>query len=365
MENIFENKYVLLTPGPLTTSRGVREALLKDMCTWDDDYNNLTQNIRNRLVNIVTDNKEKYTSVLLQGSGSYVVEGVISSAIGENDKLLILSNGAYGDRMIDIAKAHRINMDILRFKETEPINLEIIEDKILSDKNITHIAVVHLETTTGILNNLDGICNLSKKYNKTIIVDAMSSMGGIPINIEKLNIDFLISSSNKCIQGIPGFGFVICDREALKKCKGQTRTLSLDIYDQWQAMEKGNGKWRFTSPTHVVRAFSKALDELEEEGVCNRNKRYTQNQKILVNGLKEIGIEALIDEENQSPIITTFIPPLNEDFSFKKFYSKLKENGFVIYPGKLTELETFRIGNIGEVYREDIERLLKAIEKAI
>ena len=358
--------YILLTPGPLTTTRGVREALLKDMCTWDDDYNSLTQEVRRELVKLVTDDIKNYTSVLLQGSGTYSVEGVISSSVGENDRLLIISNGAYGDRMVDIARANKINHIILRFKEDEVLNINKIEDTLKEHSDITHISMIHLETTTGILNNLDAVCDLANKYNKTMIVDAMSSMGAIPIDVKKLNIDFLISSANKCIQGVPGFGFIICNKESLIKCNGKARSLSLDIYDQWISMEKGNGKWRFTSPTHVVRAFHRALIELKEEGgVLERNKRYSENQKTLVEGLERIGIKALVDRENQSPVITTFLTPEDTDFSFNKLYLALKNEGFVIYPGKLTEIETFRIGTIGDVYKNDIERLVSCIGKLV
>lgn len=362
MENIFKNDYILLTPGPLTTTKGVRKALLKDMCTWDDDYNSLTQEIRRELVKLVTDDTENYTAVLLQGSGTYSVEGVISSSVGEGDKLLIISNGAYGDRMVDIARANKIKHIILKFKENEVLDIKKIEDTLKEHFDITHISMIHLETTTGILNNLEDVCNLAKKYNKTMIVDAMSSMGAIPIDVKKLNIDFLISSANKCIQGVPGFGFIICNKESLIKCKDKARSLSLDIYDQWISMEKGNGKWRFTSPTHVVRAFHRALIELKEEGgVLERNKRYSENQKTLVEGLERIGIKALVDRENQSPVITTFLTPESKDFSFNKLYLVLKDEGFVIYPGKLTEIETFRIGTIGDVYKDDIERLVSCI----
>ena len=366
MENIFKNDYILLTPGPLTTTKGVREALLKDMCTWDDDYNSLTQSIRHELVKLVTDDIENYTAVLLQGSGTYSVEGALTSSVGEEDKLLIISNGAYGDRISDIARASRMNHVVLRFKEDAQIDINEIENKLKEHSDITHIAMIHLETTTGILNDIEGVCNLANKYNKTMIVDAMSSMGAIDIDVKKLNIDFLISSANKCIQGVPGFGFIICNKESLKKCNGKSRSLSLDIYDQWIAMEKGNGKWRFTSPTHVVRAFHKALMELKEEGgVQVRNERYSENQTTLVEGLKSIGIDALIDRQYQSPIITTFINPEDEKFSFKKLYSELKKDGFVIYPGKLTEIETFRIGTIGDVHKDDIERLVSCISNLL
>ncbi|MGL5312726.1 MAG: 2-aminoethylphosphonate--pyruvate transaminase, partial [Peptostreptococcaceae bacterium] len=231
-----------------------------------------------------------------------------------------------------------------------------------ADKAITHVAMVHCETTTGILNPIEEVSKIVKAHDKVYIVDAMSSFGGIEIDVDALNIDFLISSANKCIQGVPGFGFIIANKEELAKCKGVSRSLSLDIYDQWEVMEKGNGKWRFTSPTHVVRAFYQALLELEAEGgVSARNNRYKESQRVIATKLKDFGFNTLINEEQQSPIITTFLYPENVEFSFNDFYTNLKQNGFVIYPGKLTDVETFRIGSIGEVYPEDMERLVDLV----
>jgi 2-aminoethylphosphonate-pyruvate transaminase len=231
-----------------------------------------------------------------------------------------------------------------------------------SDSAITHVAMVHLETTTGILNPIEEIAALCKEYDKTFILDAMSSFGGIQINVQELGIDYLISSANKCIQGVPGFSFIIAKIKTLSKCQGNSSSLSLDLYDQWKNMDK-NGKWRFTSPTHVVAAFSKALDELlEEGGVAGRNKRYTESNNLLRKKLKDIGITSYINENLQSPIITTFLFP-SEDFNFKSFYDYVKQRGFVLYPGKLTEADSFRIGNIGEIYEEDIVQLCNIIEE--
>lgn len=270
--------YILLTPGPLTTSQTVKEAMLTDWCTWDEDYNlHIVEEIRKSLVSLATQHTGDYTSILLQGSGTYCVEAVIGSVIKPGDKLLILSNGAYGDRMGNIAEYHGISYDMLAFDETEQVSVSYVDDYLSHNAEITHVAVVHCETTTGVLNPLKEIAHLVKMHGKKLIVDAMSSFGGVPLDVHELGIDFLISSANKCIQGVPGFGFIIARRSELLHCKGVSKSLSLDIYDQWEAMEKGHGKWRFTSPTHVVRAFKQAMDELAEEGgVEARHNRYCE-----------------------------------------------------------------------------------------
>ncbi|MGG4489664.1 2-aminoethylphosphonate--pyruvate transaminase [Metabacillus idriensis] len=359
------NPYLLLTPGPLSTSKTVRESMLKDWCTWDKDYNTIVQDIRKRLTALAAPGSEEYTAVLMQGSGTFSVESVITSVIPkENGKLLVACNGAYGERIADMAVILGIPVIIYRSDEQTVLDIESIQDLLETHKDLTHLAVVHCETTTGMLNPIEDICRLAKEYGLITIVDAMSSFGGIPIDVSALKIDYLISSANKCIQGVPGFGFIIAKKEELAACKGNARSLSLDLYDQFETMEKHNGKWRFTSPTHVVRAFFQALIELEEEGgVLARYERYKENQRRLVDGMQEMDFDALLNQENQSPIITAFLYPKDASFTFAGFYEALKQKGFVIYPGKISKLDTFRIGNIGEVSPEDINRLLSAIKE--
>ena len=357
-----ENKYLLLTPGPLSTSATVRRAMQKDWCTWDQEYNSLVQDIRSRLVNLATSQPEKYTAVLMQGSGSFAVESVLGSAIPRDGKILIINNGAYGARMVQMARCLNIEVVELNYLETQTPDLQEIE-RFLEDKAISHVACVHCEPTTGILNPIQDIGRLVKAAGKIWIVDAMSSFGGVPMDIAELEIDFLISSANKCIQGVPGFGFILAKRDCLEACEGLARSVSLDLYDQWNTMEQHNGKWRFTSPTHVVRAFYQALLELEAEGgVAARYQRYLQNQQTLSQGMQQLGFELVLGEEcPQSPIITTFLYPTAKSFSFQSFYETLKKSGYVIYPGKVTDLNCFRIGNIGEIYIHDIDGLLAAI----
>lgn len=365
-EFIPDNPYILLTPGPLSTSKGVRNALLRDWCTWDDDYNkDIVQNIRTRIVKIATGDKfSDYTAVLMQGSGSFSVEACLSTVVPKDGKLLILTNGAYGDRMITMCKVMGVNYVQISVPETQTVSTDSIIAELEKHIDITHVATVHCETTTGILNPIKDIAKISKEYGKVVIVDAMSSFGGIEIDMPTLDIDYLISSSNKCIQGVPGFAFVIAKRKELERCEGNARSHSLDLYDQWKTMDK-SGKWRFTSPTHVVRAFYQALNELEQEGgISARYKRYCENNKVLIEGMNSLGFKQLLPLEIQSPIITSFYYPY-DSFDFGKFYQSMKSKGYVLYPGKISQADTFRIGNIGDVYPSDIEKLIQAIKTAI
>lgn len=354
--------YLLLTPGPLTTSESVKQAMMSDWCTWDKDYNlGIVEVIRKQLVELASSQPDEYTAVLMQGSGTFCVEATLGSTIRPEDHLLVVANGAYGKRMGVIANYYRLNCHVMNFEETERVNAERIEEYLKANPEVSHVSVVHCETTTGVLNPLEEIAAVVKRQSKTLIVDAMSSFGGVPIDMAKLGIDFLISSANKCIQGVPGFGFVIARKSLLQQCKGIARSLSLDLYDQWETMEKGHGKWRFTSPTHVVRAFMQALKELQDEGgVAARHKRYCENHRVLVEGMRSLGYKTLLPDEWQSPIITSFYYP-NQDFDFNDFYQKLKEKEFVIYPGKISQADTFRIGNIGDVFPDDFRRLVDAI----
>lgn len=361
-----KNEYLLLTPGPLSTSATVREAMLKDWCTWDDDYNKgIVEVIRHKLVALATKH-EGYTSVLMQGSGTASVEATIGSVIDNQGKLLVVDNGAYGARIVQIAQTLNIPCHVVSPGETSQPSLQEIEVILETDAAITHVVVVHCETTTGMLNPIADIANLAKRFDKQVIVDAMSSFGGIPMDIAELDIDFMISSANKCIQGVPGFGFVIAKRSRLERCKGLARSLTLDLYDQWQCMEVNQGKWRFTSPTHTVRAFYQALLELESEGgIEARYQRYRTNQTTLIEGMRSLGFKTLLGDELHSPIITSFHSPIDPNYQFQHFYDHLKSKGFVIYPGKVSNADCFRIGNIGDVYPVDIERLIQAIRSVM
>ena len=360
-----DNPYLLLTPGPLSTSKGVKAAMLRDWCTWDDDYNQIVEDVRARLERMASASPG-YTSVLIQGSGTFCVESAIGTAVPRNGKLLVLANGVYGQRIAEIARYMDMPLRVLDFGEFAPIEIERVRCALDADPGITHVAVVHVETTTGMLNSIEKIGDVVKDTGRTYIVDAMSSFGGIPMDMASIHADFMISSANKCIQGVPGFGFIIAAREAMEASAGNARSLSLDAHAQWKAMDTGHGKWRFTSPTHVVRAFRQALDELDEEGgVAARYARYVENQRRLVEGMGALGFGTLLPSDIQSPIITSFMCPEDEGYTFEGFYGELKRRGFVIYPGKVTGAATFRIGNIGEVYPSDIDRLIQAVGESM
>ncbi|PTI69137.1 2-aminoethylphosphonate--pyruvate transaminase [Staphylococcus succinus] len=355
-------QYKLLTPGPLTTTDTVKNKMLEDRCTWDDEYKNLTQAIREKLLTIGMASAREYTVVLQQGSGSFVVESVLQTALSDEDHVLIISNGAYGERMIKMAQVMKKNVTPVCFPYNETPDVNVLKKILERDDSFTHIAFVHCETTTGILNPIEEICEMAIQKNLKVILDAMSSFGGVPINIPALDIDYLISSANKCIQGVPGFGFVIAKQTSLELCEGNATSVSLDLYDQWKSMNI-DGKWRFTSPTHVVAAFRQAIRELEEEGgVERRYQRYRSNNTYIINEMKKIGFEPYVESAFQSPIITTFLYP-NKTFEFQDFYKYMKERGFVLYPGKLMDKPSFRIGNIGDLHRTDFEILIKIIKE--
>ena len=355
--------YKLLTPGPLTTTDTVKQQMLFDHCTWDDDYKKITLSIREKLLNLAHVSEPEYTVVLMQGSGTFGVESVLTSVIGEEDTLLIAANGAYGERMGDIARHAGIHYLMYEEDYNKIPSAEKIREILAEHPEITHVSMVHSETTSGILNDIQSVGKVVRDAGRTFIVDAMSSFAGVDINVPGIGIDFLVSSANKCVQGVPGFSYIICRRSALMACQGKSKSVSLDLYDQWATMEK-DGKWRFTSPTHTVLAFAKALEELEAEGgIEARAKRYLENNRELIRRMAAMGIRPYIDAEHQGPIITTFFYPEGRNFSFDEMYRYIKERGYAIYPGKVTDADTFRIGNIGEIYLADIDRVCDILEE--
>ena len=362
MVNKRDTQYLLLTPGPLTTTRTVREAMMHEFSTWDVDYNRIVQSIRERLVGLATcdsANLGTYTATLMPGSGTFVVESVIGSVIPPDGKLLVLNNGAYGARITTISRMLGIDTVELGQAEIESTDLGQVEQMLVGDPAITHVAMVHCETTTGMLNPVEAVGEIVHRHGREFILAAISSFGGIPMSMESTGAQYLISSANKCVQGVPGFGFVVADRATLEATKGRARSHSLDLFDQWREMETKGGKWRFTSPTHVVSAFAQALDELEAEGgVEARHTRYVANQRTMVEGMREMGFRTLIGDEVQSPIIASFYYPDDVEFEFQKFYDALKSRGYVIYPGKVSHAQCFRIGSIGDVHPADMTELI-------
>ncbi len=369
MVNERDTQYLLLTPGPLTTTRTVRESMMQEYSTWDVDYNGIVQSIRTRLVELATSdaaNPDTHTAVLMPGSGTFTVESVVGSVIPSDGKLLVLNNGAYGARITTIARMLRVDTVELGQAEIEPTDLGQVEQMLAGDPEITHVAMVHCETTTGMLNPVEAVGEIVRRLGRVFILDAMSSFGGIPMSMELTGAHYLISSANKCIQGVPGFGFVVADRAKLEATEGWSRSHSLDLFDQWHEMETNGGKWRFTSPTHVVSAFARALDELKDEGgIEARHTRYVANQKTMVKGMRALGFRTLLGDDLQSPIITSFYYPDSAEFEFQKFYDALKSRGFVIYPGKVSHAQCFRIGSIGDVQPEDMTGLVGRISEVI
>lgn len=359
-------KKLLFTPGPLSTSRTVKEAMLEDVGSRDDAFVTAVKEIRNDLLGLAHVSKDEgYECVIMQGSGTFGVESVISSVIGKDGVLLILANGAYGERIVRMAEAHNIHHFVLRFQEDETVDAKATDEFLQQHPEVTHIACIHSETTTGLFNAVEEIGAVCKKHDTVFIVDAMSSFGGVEMNMEKMNTGFLVSSSNKCIEGVPGFAFALCKRDELEKAKGNARTLSLDLYAQWMGLEK-DGQFRFTPPTLSIMAFKQALNELKEEGgIAARENRYRTNKQVLDKGMQALGFKYYLSPEIQGHIITSFLYPCDNRFNFERFYNKLNERGFIIYPGKLSKADAFRIGNIGQIFREDVEALVKAIEEVL
>ena len=356
---------LLFTPGPLTTSKTVKEAMMRDLGSHDSDFIEAIQEVREGLVDLAGLADKNYESILMQGSGTFGIEAVLSSFTPPNGKWLMIINGAYGRRMNQIAKRLNINTTPLICPENQEPDLATIETAIKMDVNITHVAVVHCETTSGIINPIKKIGKLARRFGKRYFVDAMSSFGAVPIKIDKWHIDFLVSSANKCIEGVPGFSFVIAEKSALLNTEGDARSVSLDLFAQWQTLER-SGNFRFTPPTHTILAFAQALKELEEEGgIAGRAERYKNNHKVLVSGMKEMGFKIYLKPDLQGYIITTFYCPIHPNFDYKTFYDLLRERGFVIYSGKVTDASCFRLGNIGRIFEQDVRNLLSAIQDVL
>jgi 2-aminoethylphosphonate-pyruvate transaminase len=354
----------LFTPGPLTTSQTVKQAMLRDMGSRDIEFIEIIRDVRKRLVTLCA-SPDEYTAVLMPGSGTFGIEATISSVIPPDGKLLILINGAYGSRIHKIAEAHHIANTKLVYAENvqpDPAEMQAVLE---NDRAITHVAVVHSETTTGILNPIETYGKIAKNHGCIYIVDAMSSFGAYPIDLRDCGIDYLISSANKCIEGVPGFSFIIARKEALKTIRGYARTLSLDLLAQWEGLE-GDGQFRFTPPTHVILAFYQALLELEREGgILARGERYKQNYNITLAAMQDMGFQPYVEESKRGYSITSFYYPSHPNFNFQTFYKSLSDKGHIIYPGKLTHADCFRIGHIGRLSARDVRALMAAVAETL
>ena len=355
----------LLTPGPLTTAYEVKEAMLKDWGSWDEDFRDITKKLRKNLLSLLGPRKNLYDCVPIQGSGTFAVESMLGTFIPKDGKLLVLANGAYGLRAAQTMDYLNRDYHLLDKGDYLPPRGNEVADILENDKAITHVLVIHCETSSGILNPLEEIGAVVKSAGRKLLIDSMSAFGAVPVDPEKIDFEAMVSSANKCIEGVPGFGFVFAKLSALEAAKGNCHSLSLDVEAQWSAMEK-SGQWRFTPPTHVVAAFLTALEIHEEEGgVAGRGARYTNNRDVVVSGMRDLGFETLLDERWLSPIIVTFFCPADRAFEFTKFYDLMKSEGYIIYPGKLTVVDSFRIGCIGRMDARVMKGVVFAAKKAL
>lgn len=355
---------LLLTPGPLTTSASVKRAMLHDYGSRDQYFIDLNARVLERLVAIVG-GEATHVAVPLQGSGTFVVEAMLGCFVPADGRLLLCINGAYGKRMAKICDYYRRRYVVLEEPEDQPITPDGVAAQLDADEEITHVAIVHTETTSGILNPLADIARVVETKGRRLLIDAMSGFGSIDIDARKIPFDAVCASSNKCLEGAPGMGFCIAREAALADTQGNSPSLSLDLYDQWRAMRK-NRQWRFTPPTHILLAFDQALNEFDEEGgVEGRGRRYWDNCAVLVAGMRALGFQTLLPDELQAPNIVTFHMPSDTAFVFDAFYEAMRKQGYVIYPGKLTVAESFRMGCIGRLTQDDMRGAVEAVRLSL
>ena len=354
----------LLTPGPLTTSAAVKQAMLHDWGSRDHDFIAINAHMRRRLLDLAGGG-DTHVCVPIQGSGTFAVEAMIGTLLPADGKLLILINGAYGKRMAKICDYAGHAYATIETPEDTPVDPGAVSAALARDPAITHVAAVQCETTSGILNPVPEIAAVVAAAGRRLLIDAMSAFGALPLDARQVPFEALAASSNKCLEGVPGMGFVIVRQAALEAAKGNAASLSLDLHDQWQAMEK-NGQWRFTPPIHVIVAFDQALREHEaEDGVAGRGARYRENCRILVDGMRAMGFETLLPDRLQAPIIVTFHMPADPKFHFETFYDALRDRGYVIYPGKLTVADSFRIGCIGRLGAAEMRGAIDAVRATL
>ncbi len=355
---------LLLTPGPLNTSERTKQAMLHDWGSRDGGFIELTARLNRRLTALARA-EETHVCVPLSGSGTTAVEAMLGTLVPREGRALVLENGAYGRRMCNILARAGRNFDFLESPENEPLDPAAAAARMDADNRISDVVMVHCETTSGVLNPLAEISEETTRRGKRLLVDAMSSFGAIPIDARQIIFDGLAASANKCLESVPGMSFVLARKTHLKACVGSCHSVTLDLNAQWQGFET-NGQWRFTPPTQVAAALDSALDQLNDEGgIGSRFARYWENCHTLVTGMRRLGFETYLADEIQAPIIVTFRMPADPAFDFATFYDALAARGFVIYPGKLTEDASFRIGCIGDIRSPDIKSLLRAVESVL
>ncbi|MEM6849752.1 MAG: 2-aminoethylphosphonate--pyruvate transaminase [Pseudomonadota bacterium] len=355
----------LLTPGPLTTAQSVKEAMLQDFGSWDDDFRAMTRSLRSAILALIGECRDDYDCVPIQGSGSYCVEAMLGSFVPRDGKVLVLSNGAYGLRAAQAMEYLGRAVRLLDRGDYLPPRRDEVARILAGDPSITHVLAIHCETSSGILNPIEEIAAATRSAGRKLLIDSMSAFGAVPLDPAALGCSAFVSSANKCIEGVPGFGFVIARKDELAAAKGNAHSLALDVHAQWATMEK-TGQWRFTPPTHAIAAFLKALElHAEEGGAPARLARYTANRDVIVSGMRALGFETLLDDRWLSPIIVTFFCPEDPAFHFASFYAAMKARGFIIYPGKLTVVDSFRIGCIGRMDANVMHRVVAAVDEAL
>jgi len=354
----------LLTPGPLSTSARTKESMLRDWGSWDADFNAITARLREGLIRIAH-GEGTHECVPLQGSGTFSVEAAIGTLVPRHGHVLVPQNGAYCQRIAKICKVLGRLITTIDYREDEPMNAADIDRALAQDPSITHVAVVHCETSTGILNPLHEIALVVARHGKGLIVDAMSSFGALEIDARTTPFDAVIAASGKCLEGVPGMGFVLMRRAALEKCEGNSHSLAMDLYDQWVYMNKTT-QWRYTPPTHVVAALDSAVAQyVEQGGLAARGGTYAKNCRELIDGMREIGLRSFLPEAIQAPIIVTFHAPADARYEFKAFYNAVKQRGYILYPGKLTRLETFRVGCMGQLGERGMAGAVQAVREVL
>jgi len=338
--------------------------MLRDFGSRDDEFIGLTGELRARLVQLAH-GEDHHVAVPLQGSGTFIIEAAIATLLRPTDKLLVLVNGAYGERIAAIARRLGRTVDCLTWPEDQPVAPADLDRLLARDDTTTHVAMVHCETTTGLLNPLAETAAIVSGHGRKFLLDAMSSFGALPIDLSQTPITAVMASSNKCLEGVPGLGFALIDKAALAAARGVSPSLSFDLFDQWRGFES-NGQWRFTPPVQVVAALVAALRQWEADGGAEaRLGRYQANFDCLTAGMAELGFRSILDPRFQAPIIVTFHEPIESWFDFERFYRGLAKRHFLIYPGKLSKRASFRIGCIGAVTPADMRRLLSAVSALI
>jgi len=355
---------ILLTPGPLTTSLQTKAAMLRDWGSWDSNFNAVTREVRDKLSRII-EADGAHVCVPMQGSGTFAVEAAVNTLVPRDGHVLVLVNGAYGKRMAKLTEMMGRRLSVFETPEEVRTTADDVERLLTRDPSITHVGLIHCETSTGIQNPLAEIAAVVARQGKRLIVDAMSSFGALPIDARATPFDALVGASGKCVEGPPGMGFVFARRSVLDQCAGRSTSLALDLYDQWTYMEKTT-QWRFTPPTHVVVALNAALDQYDAEGgQPARLARYSRNCEMLVNGMQELGFRPFLDPAIQAPIIVTFHAPPDARYTFREFYDRVRDKGFILYPGKLTQVETFRVGCIGAIGPDEMRHAVNAIRDTL